>query len=87
MVTKVATITLPGTTDPYNNVEYLELRLGDLDAKLVTNCEWSFVLLCVCVGGGGVLCACACMRAYVCAYMLQLLVSVTLYPLELYSTK
>lgn len=39
MVTKVTRITLPGTTDPYNNVEYLELRLGDLDAKLITNSE------------------------------------------------
>ena len=31
------TIILPASTNPYNNVEFLELRLGDLDARLLTN--------------------------------------------------
>ena len=37
LVTKEMTIILPASTNPYNNVEFLELRLGDLDARLLTN--------------------------------------------------
>ena len=39
LVTKEMRVILPSSSDPYNSVEFLELKMVDLDAKLLTNSE------------------------------------------------
>ena len=40
LVTKEMRVILPSSSDPYNSVEFLELKMVDLDAKLLTNSEY-----------------------------------------------